>query len=283
MKIVVTGCSGFLGSRIAACYKEKYEIFTPAHSEMDIMDKASVKVYLESVKPDIIIHCAAVSDVGACDREPKRSWEINVTGSENIAEIGKGVGAKCIMCSSDQVYMGSTIKTPHLETEKVEPCNEYGRQKLTMEQKCLEKNPDSVLLRLSWMYDVKRRNEQERSNFMTKLLNDIRENKELFFPVHDMRGITNVSEVVKNMEKVFYLPGGVYNFGAYNDKSVYETMRQVFQKVRQSELPLLRENTEAFADNPRNLCMNVDKIESKGIRFSTTAEGIIGVLEEQKY
>lgn len=282
MRIVVTGSTGFLGSRIADYYRDKYEVFTPTHSEMDITDKEAVKRYLEGVKPDIVIHCAAVSDVGTCDKEPERTWKINVNGSENIAEISRITGAKCIMCSSDQVYFGSEVKTPHLENEPLEPHNEYGRQKLVMEEKCLEKNPDSVMLRLSWMYDTERKHAQEHDNFMRKLLEDMRNNNQLSFPVYDKRGITNVRQVVENLEKVFELPGGVYNFGSYNDKNTYETMREVFDKTGCYDLSFLHENTSAFADNHRNISMNVDKIKRMGIIFSGTADGIAEVLKGTK-
>lgn len=259
MKILITGGSGFLGIRIADYYRHKYKILTPAHSEMDITDKTAVKLYLESKQPDIIIHCAAVSNVGICDNEPERTQLINVIGSKNIAEIGKAIGAKCIMCSSDQVYFGSALKTPHLEDEELMPYNEYGRQKLTMEQNCLQKNPDCVMLRLSWMYDTKRNGEQEHDTFMRKLIADIQTKTAISFPIHDMRGITDVTEVVKNLEKTFHLPGGVYNFGSYNDKNTYETLREAFSRLPRIDSSLLHANTTAFADNHRNICMNIDK------------------------
>lgn len=254
-------------------------MLTPSHTELDITDKNAVMFYLEQNQPDIVIHCAAVSDVGACEREPERSRRINVAGSENIAGAAGKIGAKCLMCSSDQVYVGSRIKTPHSEEEELFPGNEYGKQKLAMEQCCLRVNPDAVMLRLSWMYDVKRRQEQEHDSFMRKLIEDMKKKADLSFPVHDKRGITNVREVVENLEKAFCLPGGVYNFGAYNDRNTYEMMRDVFGRIRGYEEALLHKNTSAFADNPRNICMKVEKIENAGIRFSSTEEGIVEALK----
>lgn len=280
MKIVITGGSGFLGSRIADYYRHKYEILTPSHSEMDITDQQSVKLYLKAHHPDIIIHCAAVSNVGICDNEPERTRLINVTGSENIAEACKNIGAKCIMCSSDQVYFGSTLKTPHLEDEELMPYNEYGRQKLTMEQNCLQKNSDCVMLRLSWMYDTKRKSEQEHDTFMRKLIADIQAKNAISFPIYDMRGITDVTEVVKNLEKTFHLPGGIYNFGSSNDKNTYETLCEAFKQLPHADSSLLHANTAAFADNHRNICMNIDKITNAGILFPTTCESIVKILKQ---
>lgn len=280
MKIVITGATGFLGSRIADYYKNKYEIFTPSHTEMDICNIKTVQSYLHGIRPNIIIHCAAVSDVGMCEKEPERSWQINVNGSKNIAEIGNEVGAKCIMCSSDQVYFGSDVDTPHIEEERVTPFHGYGRQKLMMEQECLRINPRNVMLRLSWMYDSQKRNEQERDNFMTKLVVNLREHQKLYFPIYDKRGITNVAEVVHNIEKTFSIPGGVYNFGSYNDKSMYETMTNVFERMAFDEKLVIHKDNEAFADRHRNLCMSERKINEKRITFLTTTEGIYQALCE---
>lgn len=277
MKLAVIGSRGFLGSRIAAYYSGKCELFTPTHAELDITDRESVGRYLEGVRPDVVIQCAAVSDTGQCQREPERSRRINVEGSVNVAEAAGHLGANCILCSSDQVYFGSPVQTPHREDEILSPGNEYGRQKLTMEQRCLEKNPNSVLLRLSWMYDGKRR-EGEHGSFLPTLLENLNRGGELSFPVYDRRGITDVTEVVKNLDKAIRLPGGVYNFSAGNDHSTYETMVQVLSRARPEALPRLRENTLAFADRPRNLAMSGETLETMGIRFDSTEEGLIRAL-----
>lgn len=164
-RLLVTGASGFLGSRIVEFYKGKYEIYAPVHSEMDIAEERDVASAISARKPDIIVHCAAVSDVGRCEREPEMSWKVNVEGSINIAKAARQIQAKCLICSSDQVYFGGGLGGPHSEQEKLEPCNMYGRQKYQAEEECLAANPDCVLLRLSWMYDIRTLNSTEHSDF----------------------------------------------------------------------------------------------------------------------
>ena len=153
-KILITGATGFLGSRVAQFYKDKYEVLTPSHGEMDIADEYSVMSYLKENKPNYVVHCAAISDVGRCEREPEFSWSINVTGTENVVKAAKAVSAKCVCCSSDQVYFGSLETEAHQEDESIEPANVYGREKLYAEKSCLAIEPNSVHLRLSWMYDA---------------------------------------------------------------------------------------------------------------------------------
>ena len=270
---MVTGATGFLGSRIINYYSERYDICAPTHSEMDITNEEEVFCLFEKEKPDIVIHCAAISDVGQCEREPDKSYKINVDGSINIAKASQRVHAKCVICSSDQVYFGSAKEEPHNEEEPLQPFNIYGQDKLKAEQECLKVNPDCVLLRLSWMYDVRTLREEEHGDFFRSLLTQMRGTGELSFPIYDKRGIADVNEVVANLEKTFQIAGGVYNFGAPNDKDTYATVYEVFSEVG-LDVRRLRKNEEAFKDNPRNLCMCQKKINECGIYFSSTSKGL---------
>ena len=273
-KLLITGSAGFLGSRIVDFYHQKYEICAPTHRELDITNEENVIRVFRKWKPDIVIHCAAVSDVGLCGKEPEKSYKINVEGSISVAKAAGTIHAKCILCSSDQVYFGISAKDAHNEEEELCPIPVYGQQKYRAEQECLRENPDCVVLRLSWMYDTRTMREGEHGDFFRKLLAEIKGTGELFYPVYDRRGITDVNEVVKNLEEVFQIPGGVYNFGAFNDKNTYDLIHEIFEKAG-FDTSRLRRNEEAFRENPRNICMRQDKINSCGIFFSSTKEGLI--------
>ncbi len=275
-KLLITGASGFLGRRIADFYAETYEIAAPTHKELDITDPDSTAFVLKKYQPDVIIHCAAMSDVGRCEKDPEQSWKINVAGSVNIAKAAGEINAKCILCSSDQVYF-SRLETDnakaHREEEELRPGNLYGREKLKAEQECLSLNPDCILLRLTWMYDVKPGRPGEHGDFFRTLLPKLSGAEAIPFPVYDRRGITDVCEVVRNMGKTFELPGGVYNFGSPNENNVYETVRRAFADAG-LDTGRLRKNEEAFRANPRNLAMCQEKINRHNIFFSDTADGM---------
>ena len=277
MKLLITGGSGFLGRRAVRKFGAGCRVLAPAHGELDITDRSAVMAFCEAEKPDLVLHCAAISDVGACGREPERSYAINVAGAVNLAAGAGAVGAKCVLCSSDQVYFGSPEERPHREDEPVIPQNLYGREKLEAEFFCRTENPDCVLLRLSWMYDAVTLHEREHGDFLRTLLPQLRAGERLSYPVYDRRGITDVNEVLANMEKCFALPGGVYNFGAPNDCSTYELMERVFDRVH-LDRNLLTRNEQAFADGPRNLCMDQSKLNRAGIVFSSTEEGLVRAL-----
>lgn len=267
-KMLVTGASGFLGSRVAGYYKNKYEVLTPSHSDMDITDEQSVREYFIAHRPHIVVHCAAMSDVGTCEREPEKSWKVNVIGTENIVKCAKEIQAKCICCSSDQVYCAVESREPNLEDTPVCPSNVYGKEKLYTEQSCLNIYPESIHLRLSWMYDA---NDKRRMDFIKQMKCCCERTNDICFSAKDKRGITDVWEVVKNIELLSPLPGGVYNFGSPNDKSTFETVRKVFE-IKGYDSSLVKELGNA---NFRNLTMSQKKVNPYGIYFSDTIEGVL--------
>lgn len=272
-KILITGANGFLGGRAAESYRKNYTVITPSHTELDITDEKDVLKFFEDTAPDIVIHCAAISDTGACEKNPELSRNVNLIGSENIARAAENIHAKCLMCSSDQVYFGSAKHGAHTEDEILSPANVYGRHKLAAEESCLTLNPDCVMLRLTWMYDTVSRTRTEHSDFMRTLLANLREGNDLIYPVHDLRGITFVWDVVENMEKAFELPGGVYNFGSENDKNPYDTILEVFRRL-DFDTERLKRNEEAFRSNPRNISMSMEKVSKYGISFPVTLDGL---------
>lgn len=273
-KLLVTGASRFMGSRVAEFYREKYEVYAPSHGEMDITDEGSIHTIFERFRPDYVIHCAAISDIGRCDREPEQSWKINVDGSRNMAKASGRYGAKCLVCSSDQVYQGSNMKGPHREEESVEPANLYGREKKRAEEKCLRVNSECVMLRLSWMYDVPRESRKGHGDFFTGLLSGLKDMEILRYPIYDVRGITDVNEVVENLEKAFDLKGGIYNFGSPNDRSTYETVLTMFERLGW-DTGRIGKNEEAFAEQPRDISMDQGKLNACGIVFTSTLEALI--------
>lgn len=348
-KLLVTGVSGFLGSRICAYFQSgtvgventqikmqmeaqtipsertkndgeeraagSYHVLSPSHTELEITDADQVMTYFRANKPDILIHCAAISDVGKCDEDVEKSYAINVTGVENLAKACRSCGTKMIFCSSDQIYFskksmnesdrqdwnrknceeGKKIPdvadiidtvhgdekirkneriTLHKETDMINPCNTYGRQKLEAEERTLAVCPDAVCLRLSWMYDTMQLLEQEHGNFYGNVKSTLERGEICSFPIHDVRGITYVGSVVEQLPKVFLLPGGVYNYGAENDLCTYELVKQLFRKVGISE-GCIKANEQAFLENPRNISMDISKIRAYGIAFSSTLDELL--------
>ena len=260
-KILVTGGSGFLGSRVARYFATEYEVYAPSRHQMDITCQESVSRVVEAYCPDAIVHCAAVADIGKCQREPEKSRQINVEGSIHVVKAAKQVGAKCILCSSDQVYFAV-------------PTNVYAQEKLAAEQACLQIDPDCVFVRLTWMYDPVPLEVSGHLDFFTGLLPKLLTRETVSYAVYDKRGITDVNQVVHNLPKALMLPGGVYDFGAPNDKTMYETAVALFGRLG-LDASRVRENREAFAQQPRDIRVDQSVINGYGIWFADTVDVLV--------
>ena len=136
-KILVTGASGFVGSRFVARWRSEYNILTPTHAELDITDYASVSSYFVQNSPDVVVHLAALSNTGYCEQNEAESYRVNVDGAANIARAAAMCGAKMIFFSSDQVYNGNLESGLLSEDVVVAPENVYGRHKLEAEERVL--------------------------------------------------------------------------------------------------------------------------------------------------
>ena len=134
-KILITGSSGFLGSRLAYCYREKYDLLLPSHGELNVSREEAVRAYLEMHRPEAVIHCAALSNTWYCEQHPEESHRVNVQGTVRLAKACKLTGALLIFMSSDQVYNGTPQPGALKEEVVLQPVNVYGRHKLEAEQR----------------------------------------------------------------------------------------------------------------------------------------------------
>lgn len=285
MKTAVTGTGGFLGSRIISYYQ--YEDFLPLrHQEVMLTEEQELEKFWIREQPNVLIHCGAVSDTKYCQENEEASSRINVEIPKVLAKICARYGTKMLFCSSDQVYFEEGVDFQrehfHKEDETLCPKRNYGKQKLKAEQEILSVCPEAVCLRLSWLYDWKSYSEREHETLVSTICQGVRDGRTLFYPVYDFRSITNVWEVVRNMEYAAKLPGGVYNFGSRNSSSTYEIASEIM-KLISADAALLKENTDTFCDCPRNLRMDMGKIEKYGIRFLTTSEGLKQSFEKSPF
>lgn len=279
-KILITGGTGFLGSRLAYYYKDKYELLLPTHSELNISREDAVKAYLEEHHPEVVIHCAALSNTWYCEQHPEESHRVNVQGTVKLAKACKQIGAKLVFMSSDQVYNGTPMLGALKEDDMLQPVNTYGQHKLEAEQRALWNNPESVGLRLTWMYDLPLSPMKLNSNILVNLRKAFDEGSTIKAATHEYRGVTNVWEVVRNIEKTISLPGGIYNFGSgntLNSHSLFLKAAGVMGFNEPAEWILADE--ERFCDQERNLTMDCSLIERYGIHFSDSVEGIENAIK----
>ncbi len=291
MKILITGATGFVGSRFVARWQGEYTLLTPSHAELPIDNAESALHYVSAAKPDVVLHLAAISNTWHCEQHPDESQAINVLGAVNMAQAAKAVGAKFIFFSSDQIYNGNEELGGLPETIAVRPENVYGRDKLEAERLIAEVDEAAVLLRATWMYDAELEGMRTHPNFVVNIANALRTQTPLRFATREYRGITNIREVVEILPHCFNIPGGVYNFGAENPLNTYDTAL-AYARLLQKQTPeaftsmtpeeLILPDSERFPEHIRNISIDMQKLHAAlphDVRFSTTMEGLRKFLE----
>ena len=277
-KILVTGASGFVGSRFVARWRNEYTILTPTHADLDITDYASVSSSFAQHSPDVVVHLAALSNTGYCEQHPDESYRVNIEGAFNIARAAAMCSAKLIFFSSDQVYNGNRESGLLAEDVITTPESVYGKHKLEAEERVQAFCPGAVVLRVTWMYDKEREGMPSHANFTKNISNAIKERTPLVFPVREYRGITWVREVVEHLPRTFALPAGVYNYGAENDMNTYETACCYSEMLAGLHAgPLLHPDYERYPQHERNISIDTDKIfraSGGSICFSSTIAGL---------
>lgn len=189
-KILISGSSGFVGSRVLHQWQGRAELFTFPRGSLAAADESAIRRFAETVQPDVILHLAALSDTGYCQQHPEESQRANVELPIWMAKAAQDTGAKLISFSSDQVYAGVTQPGPLPETLPLSPANTYGQHKLEAEERVLALCPEAVLLRAPWMYDLPGDGLPLRGNLPLNLLQAAQNGTPVRFSPHDHRGVS---------------------------------------------------------------------------------------------
>ncbi len=168
MKVLVTGVKGQLGyDCVNELVGRGHEAIGVDVEEMDITDAEAVENFLQDVKPEAVIHCAAWTAVDAAEDEENKEKVnlVNAVGSENIARTCKKLGCKMMYISTDYIFHGEGEKPWQEECEDYAPLNVYGESKLKGELAVKSNLSDYFIVRIAWVFG------KNGNNFIKTMLN----------------------------------------------------------------------------------------------------------------
>lgn len=152
MKVVVTGAAGMVGRAVREhCNSLGDEVLTYDHQTLDISDRTLVLTTVQNQKPDIVINCAAWTDVDGCEKDKDRAFAVNASGPENLAKACCGVNAVLVTISTDYVFDGNK-EGFYTQDDLPNPASIYGIAKLEGERRAIAADPRTVVVRSGFIF-----------------------------------------------------------------------------------------------------------------------------------
>ncbi len=266
-KILVTGGNGQLGQSIQSIennYKEFDFIYTDIN-ELDICNLNALREFLASNNVQYLINCAAYTAVDKAEQEQTLAKKINAEAVENIGIATAENNIKVLHVSTDYVFDGKSFK-PYTEEELAVPESFYGQTKLLGEKLLLQNQPDSVVLRTSWLYS------EFGNNFvktMIKLGNDREELNvvadQIGTPTYAVDLADALLSIIKNVEdKESEFHSGIYHFSNEGVCSWYDFTKNIHQimDIQCNVMPIESKDYPTAAPRPFYSVLNKSKIKT---------------------
>lgn len=224
-KILVTGAGGMLGQDLCPILEDNgYEVVETDIKTLDITSADMVKSVLGNEQPDIVIHCAAYTNVDKAEEDLKTAELINVTGTENLAEVCGKLGITIVYISTDYVFDGTKAE-PYTPQDRTNPINNYGMTKYEGEEAVRSLCDKYYVVRTSWLYG------HHGKNFVETMLNLAKTQKELKV-VDDQIGCPTWTVELSNgiVKLLASKPYGTYHVCGSGFTSWYGFAKEIFEQ-----------------------------------------------------
>ena len=274
MRILVTGKNGQLGRSIQNIVntdtkignnQSPNEYIFVGREDLDLSSKSSISNYFgNNDKFDLIINCAAYTQVDKAEQEAELANQINHLAVKQLASIASNQRARLLHISTDYVFDGESNKQ-YLESDTPNPINVYGRTKLAGEKALQALMPiNAIIIRTSWLYS------EYGNNFVSTMLKLGKEQDELSV-VNDQMGSPTyaadladaILEIIKHKKfRDVAQTTQIYNYSNEGEISWYEFAKEIFkiEKIECKVNPVKSQQYPTPAKRPRNTLMNKDKI-----------------------
>ena len=239
MKVLVIGASGFIGRylvrRLGATGGD--EVFCTFRSrpptadpdnrtrprgqhwyQLELTDPVELEKLFGLIRPDVVLHLAAMADVGTAEREPEKAAAVNVVATANVARLSEAFGARLLFVSTEYVFDGQ--RGLYLEDDTPGPTTQYGRTKRDAEREVARLAYDGSVLRTSIVYGWPA---PGRRNFVTALIERLQSGETYSGSTQVMRSPVYVEHLVEGMVRLveFYHPG-IHHVAGRDWVSMYE-------------------------------------------------------------
>lgn len=261
MKYLITGTSGQLGYDVVKELKKRgyHDIVQTTRDNMDLAEEQLLRDFIKIQKPDILIHCAAYTNVEDAEEDKENCMLINSIATKWIAETCKEINAKLIYISSDYVFNGEKDGIYDV-SDKVSPLNVYGKSKSEGEKNALF-NPKTFVVRTSWVFGINGK------NFVKTMLR-LATTKTAVFVVNDQIGSPTYT---KDLAKLLVDMSSTDKYGIYHATnegfcSWYEFAKKIFE-LTNTNILLKSISTDEYpqkAKRPKNSCLSKECLVKNG-------------------
>lgn len=234
MKILITGANGQLGNELQDIINKGYgeignisediknaEVIAVDIDKLNITNELEVKNFLIENKPDVVINCAAYTNVDKCEEAKEIAYAVNALGPKNLAKTCERIGAKFVQISTDYVFEGIGT-SPFTEDSSLNPQSEYGRAKLDGENFTKEFCSKYYIVRTAWLYGY------IGNNFVYTMRN-LGSTKDSLNVVDDQRGNpTHANDLAYKVLKLIETENyGIYHCTGNGECSWYDFAKEI--------------------------------------------------------
>lgn len=271
MRILVTGSNGMLGSDLVRELSPNYEVFGLGlepnrhnhirYIQTDISNTSAVFKAVLTVKPAIVIHAAAYTNVDDCELNPYRAFLVNTKGTESLAQASDETGATLFFVSTDYVFDG-TKQSPYEESDTPNPLSVYGRSKLAAEGFLKSHCRSAWIIRSSWLFGTNGR------NFFRVILEQIKKDEELKV-VDDQKGAPTYTKDLAQAMRHLIEKGNrvegciIYHLANQGETTWFQVAKRILKKTGAAKklIPITSQESKHPAKRPANSVFRLDRIK----------------------
>lgn len=276
MKVLIAGANGQLGKDLLlATGNAGHDVVGFGRAEMDVANAESVNRRLELERPDIVVNCAAWTDVDGAESDETGAFAVNGTGAGNVAAGAREVGAAVVFVSTDYVFDGQK-STPYVESDQPAPLSAYGRTKLAGEEATAAANKRHFIVRSSGLFGI------GGGNFVDTMLRLAESTNEVLVIRDQVTSPTYTWHLAYGLTRLIEgIEYGIHHMAAAGQCSWYEFAREIFEQAK-VDTKVLSGTTEMLGrPAPRPAFSVMQSQREHAIRLPSWNDGLAGYLAQR--